>query len=646
MRRDFIALTIVSFFIFCIFSSQSFAAVSSNSTKTKNTASLTPIVVTATRVPVKENELPDSITVITKKDIETEHVSSLYQILEGEPSITVKRTGWLGQWTYVRMRGGKNQDIAVLVNGIRIFDPTSPANDFGDMWSIFNLTDVNKIEIVRGPQSSLYGSNAMSGVIQIFTPEGGGPFHTFAKVSYGRYQTKRGAVGVKGQAGPIGYYMSYSGINTKGLYKDSKYRNTTFDTNFNTKPFKDSNAYWLNTFKISLYLRYTYAFLNYPQWDWSSFQAYNDPQSQKRTTLWINSLHFTGKLRPNWDWRLILAYTFDKRDYWDPNNGILAYTPEGNPVYDSYFRGLYKGRTYPVSFQTDIHFGTSILTLGAEYYKEQGNFFSASSWGTKRYSGKVGTRAYYVNLFSFLWNRVGLNVGGRIDDHDQFGTFGTWKIGAVVNLFAGLKLKGNIATGFRAPSLFNLYDPRYGNPDLSPERSVGGDIGFRQDLLNGKVNWSITYFNTHYKKRISFNYATWHYYNCGTANVDGVEVITNIKPLTWLSLGINYTYTNGEENNKNNLALVPHNELGCRVITQYKNFSSGIYFIYEGRKLAYDQTHEIPGYGRVDLTFSYTPIKHLELFARVQNLFNAKYESGAGYKSPRQSIFAGLKVSY
>ncbi len=645
MSRDCIVFFLVLSFFCCVLTSNSFAATADNATSV-NATKLTPVVVTAARVPVKETELPDSITIITKKDIETEQVSSLYQVLEGQPSITVKRNGWLGQWTYVRMRGGKNQDIGVLVNGIRIFDPTSPGNDFGSNWSIFNLTDVDRIEIVRGPQSSLYGSNAMSGVIQIFTPEGGGPFHTFAKVSYGRYQTKKGSVGVKGQAGPIGYYVSYSGINTTGLYKDSRYRNTTFDTNFNAKPFVNADAYWLNTLKIDLFLRYTYSFLNIPYWDRVSFQAYNDPQNQKRTTMWMDSLHFKGKLASYWDWRLILAYNYNKRDCWDPNNGILAYSPTGAPVYDYYFKGLYIGKTYPVSFQTDIHFKTSVLTLGAEYYKEVGSFFSDYGFGPKRYSERVGTRAYYVNLFSFLWNRLALNIGGRIDDHDQFGSFGTWKVGTALDLVAGLKIKGDIATGFRAPSLFNLYDPTYGNPDLSPERSVGGDIGISQDIFNGRVKWGVTYFNTHYKNRISFNYATWHYYNCGTANVDGVELTTNLKPLNWLTLGANYTYTNGEENNKNSLALVPHNELGCRVITNYKHFVTGVYFIYEGRKLAYDQNHEVPGYGRVDLTLSYKPVKYLELFSRVQNLFNAKYESGAGFRVPGQSIFAGIKLSY
>ncbi len=119
-----------------------------------------------------------------------------------------------------------------------------------------------------------------------------------------------------------------------------------------------------------------------------------------------------------------------------------------------------------------------------------------------------------------------------------------------------------MATGFRAPSLFNLYHPRYGNPDLEPEESTGGDLGLEQDLFGGRLRWEAVYFNTHYEDRIGFNYTTWSYYNSGTANVSGLETVIEARPYAWLQISINYTYTEGQEDKYENLALVPQHKVG------------------------------------------------------------------------------------
>ncbi|MBA2849134.1 TonB-dependent receptor [Thermosulfuriphilus ammonigenes] len=601
------------------------------------------VVVTATRAPVAVEKLPDSVTIISKKEIENRRVESLYQILETYPAIDVKHNGWLGQWGYIRLRGGKNQDTAVLFNGIRIYNPTNPANDFGDFWSYVDVFDLERIEIVRGPQSSLYGSNAMTGAIQIFTPKGGGPNRAYVQGKFGRYDTWRGASSIRGTMRGVGYYLGLSGINAGGLYKDSKFRQTTFDTNLNTEIFKDRGSKKL---ELDLNFRYAYSFLNYGQWDYKSFLAYNDPNAERRQTILISNLKISQKPFSWWDWSLNLGYNFFRTDRFDPNDGILGYRPDGSAVTDSASEGLSRGKTYPVVFLNHFRYQDwATLTAGVEYYREQGRYYYASSYSTADYSDEIDTFAYYANLFLLLWqDRLALNLGGRIDDHEEFGTHTTYKIGAALLLPYGLKLKGNLATGFRAPSLFNLYHPRYGNPNLDPEESTGGDIGIEQNLLGGRIHWEAVYFNTHYEDRIGFNYTTWSYYNSGTANVSGLETVLEAGLTSWLKLSANYTYTDGQEDKYENLALVPRHKVGLRGTINWQKITAGIYYQYTGRRYAYDHKHIITDFSRVDLSLSYQVNRVIELYSRIENLFDVNYEMAKGYKAPGLSLFVGLKL--
>ncbi|MBX6422952.1 TonB-dependent siderophore receptor [Thermosulfurimonas sp. F29] len=603
------------------------------------------VVVTATRVETDIRHLPDSVTVITGEEIDRREVQGLYQALESYPSITIKHNGWLGQWGYLRLRGGKNQDTVVLFDGVRLYDPSYTANDFGDLWSWFDAENLKRIEIVRGPQSALYGSNAMSGAVNLIPRKGGGPLEVRMKAGYGRYETWRGSGYIKGSAGPVGYFLGLSGVNTDGLYRDDEFRQSTVDLNLNTQPFETRGGF-PGTLRLDYTMRYSYGYLNYQQWDWTSFRAYNDPHAERREQIQIHHLTLSGKPFPWWKSRLTVGYHLTRRDYLDRDDGILGYRPDGSPVTDSYFDGFYRGRVYPVVFQNDFYLREwGILTAGVEYYREKADFYSATAWGTKDYDDEVSTTSYFANLFLNLFeDRLAVDLGARIDDHEEFGTHFTYKLGVAYFLTDTLKLRATLATGFRAPSLFNLYDPRYGNPDLDPERSTGGDVGLEQELWNGKLRWSVTWFNTHYKERISFNYSTWRYYNSGGGVATGLETEVEVRPYRWLSLSINYTYTEGQEDDFENLALVPHHQVGARATVQWQRWNLNLYYKYVGRRTAYDHRHIIPDYSRVDLTGSYALNGNTRIFLRAENLFDVDYEWAAGYRAPGLALFGGIKV--
>ena len=611
----------------------------------QNPRNLGEVVVTATRAPVELVKLPDSVSVITRKEIDQREIQGLYQALETYPSISIKHNGWLGQWGYLRLRGGKSQDVAVLFDGVRVYDPTYPGNDFGDLWSWMDAENLERIEIVRGPQSSLYGSNAMTGAINLLSPRGGGPFEAEVKGYYGRYQTRRARGHLKGSLHSFGYYLGWAGINTDGLYKDSKFRENTFDANLNWEPFSSSRSRPLKTLRIDLTTRYSYGCLNYTQWDWQSFRAYNDPHAERRQTLLLSHLKFSLTPTDWWDTSLTLGYHFHRRDLKDKDDGILGYRSDGSPVTDSPSDGLYRGEVFPVVFLNHFRYRDfALLSAGIEYYREEGDFYYSSAWGTKDFDDHVYTISYFANLFLLLNERLALNMGGRVDDHEEFGTHGTYKIGLAYFLPFGLKFKANLATGFRAPSLFNLYDPRYGNEDLDPEESRGGDIGLEQRLWQGRFGWSLVWFNTHYKERIAFNYSTWRYYNAGGANTTGVEFTFDLRPCPWIRLTGNYTYTEGQEGEAERLALVPYHQLGLRAHLRWQKFSANLYYKYASRRPAYDFSHYLADYSRVDLTGSYALNRRLEIFFRAENLFDVDYEWAKGYRAPGLALLGGIKL--
>lgn|GEM_PF-1458321 len=609
--------------------------------------SLGEVVVTATRTPVALRHLPDSVTVITAEELEERGVTDLYQALDGYPSADIEHGGWLGQFSQMRLRGAKNADTAVLFNGVRLYDPTFPANDFGDLWSYLGVENVERIEVIRGPQSALYGSNAMAGAIQVFTPRGGGPTRAAVKGEYGRYETWKGTAELRGSAGPLGYALGARGVNTGGLYRDSEYRNGTLDANLNAAPFRRSARPWLRDLGVDLNLRYTDAFVNATEWDYLSSTALNDPGNQVRQDLWVTSLRFTGTALPWWDWSLILGYNSSRRAFLDEDDGVLGIRPDGTPVTDSFLNDLYRGKTWPVILQNDFRFrNLATLTIGADYYGEKGEFSSESAWGSGRFTEDVDTAAGYANLLLLLLDeRLALSAGGRLDHHEEFGTHGTWKAGASLGLPLGFRLKGNLATGFRAPSLYNLFDPSYGNPDLNPEESTGGDVGIEQEILGGKARWEAVYFNTHYTERISFDFATSTYFNSGTANASGLELVTEVRPWSWLRVGANYTYTEGQENNEENLAMVSRHKAGLRARARWEDLTLGLSLQYTGRRPSYDQQTFSADHLRVDLTLGYDLTDTVRLFGRAENLLDADYQAVPGYRSPGLAVLAGVQLT-
>jgi len=596
------------------------------------------MVVTATRRETPIEHLSDSITVVRSADISLKGETDLFSVLKDVPGISFKRCGGPGQWTYVRMRGGKNRHIKVLINGMDISDPSFWGQSFSDLWSYIDTEGVDRIEIVRGPQSALYGSGAISGVINIIPKRGVGKPKFYVKSYGGSMDIRRVATGINGEFRKFGYNLNYSYEKGGGVYKHEEFRHHNLLGRLDYSLTKDLG--------LSLVVSYTDSWINYDQWDYTTFSSYDDPRSYRNTYLFFSNLKVSHRITPWWDYKLAFAYTDYKKNYDDPDDGKLA-----KNVFDSLYKGTSKGEKEHLLIQHNFSIADiDTVSVGYEYENDHGESVSQSAWGFKQADKTFNNKSIYMNNQILLFNNsLSIVMGGRFDNHSTFGWHGTYKFGVSYLIDKlGLKIRGNYATGFKAPSLAQLYDARYGNPDLQPEESESYDAGFDLSLFQGRVKYYFTYFHNDFDDLITFDYATWRYKNFESAESYGIETGATFYFLENLSASVNYTYTEGWEGKYDDLSISPEHEVNANItyhaLRGRFKMSADIYYV--GERLAYDHKHKIDEYTRVDLSSSYKIHKNLKLWLKCENMFDEDYEGAAGYPAPGASVWGGIRISW
>jgi len=533
------------------------------------------------------------------------------------------------------MRGGHNRHIKVLINGMSAADPRD--GNFADYWSYLDTEDIERIEIVRGPQSALYGSEAISGVINIITKKGRGKPKLYVRSEGGSMDIVRAAAGLNGRYKGFGYNLDYSFRDGGGVFDHEEHRDHTLSGRFDYSLADNLN--------FDLTLRYTDSWRNYNEWDYNTFKAYDDPRSYRDTYLFFSNIAVNQNLFPWWDYKLAFAYTNNKKHYDDPDDGVLD---AANNVVDRWFKGRYKGEKKHLFLQHNFHIGKiDTFSTGYEYEDDEGESTYESAWGYKESEDSIHSNSWYFHNQLLLFDdALSFTSGVRLDDHSTFGDHTSYKVGLAYRFRdIGLKLRATHGTGFKAPNMFQLYDVRYGNPDLEPEESESWDVGFEQKLFQGRVVFELTYFDNEFEDLIAFDYTTWRYANRKTAESHGLEVGLRLFPLNDLSVSVSYTYTDGEENDKD-LALVPENDWSANITYAPGKLKLSVDLYYVDDRLAYDQKHKIDNYTRVDVSFSYRVTNCLKFFGRIENLFDEDYEGAVGYPAPDFSAWGGVKLTF
>lgn len=605
------------------------------------------IVVSATRTENTTKKVGSSVTVITAKEIEERQARYVLDVLRTVPALDILQSGGPGHATSVFIRGAKSEHTLVLVDGIEVNDPLSPARS-ADLSSL--ATDnVERIEIIRGPQSTLYGSDAIGGVINIITRRGAGEISGYASVEAGAFSSYRGEAGFSGGTSLVNYsgsvtHQQSDGISAAGeSYGNEEkdgFKNTSISTRLGFTPDKN--------FSIESVFKYIDAEADLD----NNAGAYGDDPNYVYDTksLFFRTVAKTMMLENKLENRIGISYSDLERE---------TDNPEDPDHVGSSSSSNYQGSIVKFDIQSNLFISEeNTLTLGVETEEEKGNsvYSSTSAWGpyTDIFDEQAArTNSFYVQDQITVNEAFNASFGLRWDDHEMFGSEVTYRAAASYYIEdADLRLKGTFGSGFKAPSLYQLYSP-YGDEGLEAEKSKGWDIGLEKYLMQDAVSLGITYFFNDFEDMIDYDLLTYSYTNVAEAQAKGIEMFLSARPCEKMNLVLSYTYTDTEDK-ITGLKLIRRPDHKFAANANYIFLEDGnlnLEFIYIG-------TREVNGFGwpapRVELDSYYLVNAraswklnaNLQFFGRINNLFDEEYEEVIGYGTPGINVYAGVKSTF
>jgi vitamin B12 transporter len=638
------------------------------------------VTVTANRSPVAIQRTGSAVTVIPGDEIRKTNPATVLDALRQSPGVSFASNGGVGASSFVSLRGAETRHTLVLIDGIRVGDPTSTGGEFD--FANLVVTDIDRIEVLRGPQSALYGSDAIGGVINIITRKGRGEPTASLQIEGGSYKTASVRAAVSGGTRDFSYAFALSGLSTAGY---SAYGARIgglqgfgpFDRDGNQRLAGTARFSWrpVDAIEIEGGL---YAGRQKGGYDaaFSGFTYRPDTPSKQEGRLATAYLRgkftaFDGLLEN----QVTVSGSRTERvlndvQRYDLSNGFgppLGLVEERN-------RYGFTGERTGIEYQGTLNLGAYGRTIfGGGLEREKATFYNiaiANSFQTDtrdRYA-RDASSAFLLHQVTLL-DRLDLSAGGRIDKVDGVKAFNTGRFTAAWRITeTGTKLRASFGTGAKAPSLyqqFSIYGPqRAGEPALRPEYSVGGDVGIDQTLFDGRMTVSVTLFANRIRDLISFdgNRGTLgffgpigQYINVARARTQGVEVSADANVIDGL-LRVRGTYTYLDARDaKTDLKLARRPEHQGRVglmITPFAGTSFaglsiepsvvmvGERFSSPGEKL------KLSPYARFDLLASYKINSNVEIYARGENLTNARYQEVATYGTAGRSAYLGVRATW
>lgn len=603
------------------------------------------VVVTATRTEESVESVASSVTIISETEIEKKKAVNVHDLLKDVEGIDVVQQGGPGHLTSVFIRGGESDHTLVLIDGVQANSPTSGGFDFADL----TVDNIERIEIVRGPQSTLYGADAMAGVINIITRKGkGAPSFTLTEEG-GTFETYRNSFAVSGSTEKTNYSASLSRMKTEGFSVASEKKGNTEDDGYENKSFSGRlGVSIIENLDADLSIRYTEA-----DTELDSFGT-DDPNYTQYTDFLTLSLGFNQILNALWDYSLKLSRADNTLKNRDPD-------PFG-------VNSQIESKTDTVILQNNFHFfdDTNTLTIGAEYERQD----AKSDSGNGLYKEDLTNKALFIqHQMSYLEEALNFTAGMRRDDHSEFDEETTYKVAASYYIKpSGTKIRGSWGTAYKAPTFNDLYWPHEefpgfgvistiiteGNPNITPEESTGYDIGVTQSLFDEKIRIEMAYFKNEYRDLIDWNGTTvgdtqtWMPTNVDDAVIEGWEFGFLLKPVDSFSIKANCTVMDTEDKATGNELARRAKNKGALTIGWTPEKSSYTLTINKVGKRWDDSKNkeELKSYTKIDFAVSYDLTKNLTIFGRGENLLNEDYEEAKGYGTAGISYYGGVKAKF
>lgn len=611
------------------------------------------VVVTAARSPQAAANVAASVTVLTAEQIRLDQETAISDILARTPGVTMTRTGGGGETTSLFIRGADADQTVVLLDGVKINDPTDPGAGYDFANQI--VGDTARIEVLRGPQSTLYGSEAIGGVVNIVTADATRPLEGELQAEGGSYGTAyvRGALG--GADGRFNWRVSAYEDTTTGISAFDKALGGREPDGFHAQGYSGRLRVDLtDALQLDERAYYTRGRAAFDGYDTPTF-TFGDDGEWGRTTQFVD---YTGLNLSLLDGRLKnrLAYEYSAIDRLDVD-------PASTP--DATFIGT--GRTRTIEYEGSFAIADGYQAVfGAE--SERSNMIAAApAYYSPTTHANATVTSGYGQIVAEPVRNLTLTGGVRYDEHSAFGGHLTGQVSAAWRLNGGATvLRANFGQGFKAPSLYQLYS-EYGVASLRPEQAEGWDLGVEQTLLAGKLRLQATYFGRTTHNLIDFvscyggggdpalcaSHPSGGYYaNIDRSEAEGVELQADWRPTERLSVTANYTYDHAVDTSPGahdlQLARRPQNAANLDVGYRWPvglRTDVAVRCVGDSFNDAAN-TVRLSGYGLVDLRASYPLRSGVEVYARVENVADQHYETIYGYGTMGRAAYGGVRLSF
>lgn len=627
------------------------------------------VVVTASRQPLAIQRSGSAITVIRSEEIEKSAPGTVADLLRAEPGLSVVQNGGAGQLSNIQLRGAESRHTLVLIDGIRVNDASAGAGEFD--FNNLALAQVERIEILRGPQSAVYGSDAIGGVINIITRKGRGAPAVSLTVEGGSYGTVGTRASISGGTQDLSYAVGVLGVRSLGF---SAYGSRIprlaqfgpFDKDGYDRLAGNARFSWRVAEGVELEAG-IYAGRTHAGYDAAFAGSGYLPDTPSRTRAELLNGYLRAIIDPSGGLLrhqiTLFGNQTDRRinDVQRYNFGF-GLTREDNR-YD------YRGQRYGADYLGLARLGSfGTLSFGGGIEREA--LRSASYPGQNSFNAVERARyqrdAY--NLFVLhqmtLGDRIDVSLAGRLDKVEQIKAFVTGRATVAYRITeTGTKLRASLGTGAKAPSLyqqFSIYGPaRVGDPALKSEESTGVDAGLDQEFLSGRLNLSVTAFHNRIRNLIDFDFRrgvlgqfgpVGQYVNVARARTQGLEVAADAVLVPgFLTTRASYTYLDAiDETTKLKLARRPtHQGKLSIVLTPVPNLSiEPTLFLVGERYSSRNERQKLAPYARLDTRVSYRINDNLNVYLRAENLTNARYEEVKDYGTTGRAFYAGLNATW
>lgn len=576
-----------------------------------DSVSLDRYVVSASRTPQELSATPSSVTVLPMNDLQTEQIVDLRTALGQQPGVVVVNTGAVGGPSAIFLRGANSHQTLFVVDGVRMSDRSASYSTF---LGAADFSNVHRVEVLRGPQSTLYGSSAMGGVILVESVQGTGRPSGSLEATAGSFDTWGASASVAGGLKDFSYSGSLARFSTDNDLPNNQLRQWSYATRLE---YAATPELLVGT----------------------TFRGQNDEYQQPGSRLYpapgdVSSDNYLGtayaQLKVGEDVASRLTLGLHRRVY----------------DFDAAYSSALRNTRRIIDWQNTWQASRQLEVVGGANFE----------WSKYLIDGVKSTddvAAGYVSATARPVERLTFTAGLRYDDFKSVGSATTWRGGAAWQAAHGTKLRATYGTGFSAPGSDDRYGvPQWGqraNPNLRPEKSRGWDAGIDQDILDGKATLSATYFENRFRNLFEWEYVDWVTYegmtvNRSRATTRGVELAIQARLVAGVQTRLAYTYLDAQDTTSGaRLARRPRHSLDGEVRCEPAAglvVGAGVHAV-ASRVEPYGAAAE--DYTTARLFASYAVRRDLLLKLRVENALDERYEEVLGYASLPRGVFGGVE---